>query len=53
MTWSKDVTIWCDGCDKWARPGMRRVGPARDHLREIGWDCGTDKDLCPSCSEGP
>lgn len=52
MTWSKDVTIWCDGdnCMEWARYSLSTVGATRKRARDDGWVYRGGEDRCPDCA---
>lgn len=52
MSWSKEVTLWCDDCNKIISFGHTTVSRTRRSAEEEGWDTGVDKDLCPECKEG-
>ena len=56
MSWSKEVTCWCDGeveglkCNYWkTEPAPKTV--AKKVLRSRGWTFGKAGDLCPKCSK--
>lgn len=53
MSWTKAVTIWCDGndCSAWERPGDSTVRSARSSLTD--WVYRDGEDLCPDCAEQP
>lgn len=52
MTWSKNVTLWCDGdCDEWYQASKPRVSLAESEAAENGWTIeDTDEHYCPDCS---
>ena len=55
MTWSKNVTLWCDGegCDEWYQASRSRVEPAESEAERNGWTKeATDEHYCPGCSVG-
>ena len=49
MSWSKNVTIWCDAkdCCQWINVGQHRVDPMRKAVRANGWLYWFGSDLCP------
>lgn len=50
MSWSKEVTIWCDGCGQWL-PGYSsivKIARKNTHIGK-GWTTIDDKDYCISC----
>lgn len=49
MSWSKSVTIWCDGenCPEWIEPGYQTIRAARREAE--GWKYSKGKDYCPEC----
>jgi len=53
MSWTKEVTIWCDGeeCNEWERTGNSTVSTTRNNLSP-GWTFTNGNDYCPDCS-GP
>lgn len=53
MTWTKEVTLWCegDGCSQWVAYGESSVTETRKLARANGWKAGTRGDKCPDCQE--
>ena len=54
MTFSKQVTIWCDSCGDWDQLSTGSVIYARKQLKKTGWKCKSQsdkRDLCPRCKE--
>jgi len=54
MTYSKDISIWCDAddCEKWKKTRAKTVKKAVSDLRARGWTSPKwDEHYCPSCSE--
>lgn len=52
MTWSKEVTLWCDGggCEEWETFNGGHVGRAVQRARKKGWTSPEwDVHLCPGC----
>lgn len=51
MTWSKEVTLWCDDddCEAWTRHGASTVEETREIAKEHGWVYRDGEDLCPEC----
>lgn len=56
MSFSKEVTIWCDSCSRWEMFNYAETGgtvpEARRLARRMGWrtaDRAGRKDLCPAC----
>jgi hypothetical protein len=52
MSWTKDITIWCDdeGCAQWVMSDVvkgRTVAATRLHAASRGWVFRDGKDLCP------
>lgn len=61
MSWTREVTIWCDRCSHWEQ-STATVAEARRELRRKGWravalDRQGDRkalgDLCPNCLDEP
>ena len=53
MSWSRQTTIWCDGCEKWDQAGGT-VRQLRRDLKRRGWRYlggGLNTDLCPECAK--
>ena len=53
MSYTREVTIWCDGvCHAWDTPGgkVRTVAEARKVLIAWGWTNVGRLDYCPRCS---
>lgn len=51
MSYTRQVTIWCDNCGNWEQ-ATASVASLRKELRRKGWKCKADLDLCPSCVKG-
>jgi hypothetical protein len=51
MTWSKQATIWCDGCPKWTGHGEAKVSRARARAAKTGWIYVGGKDYCSECAK--
>ena len=53
MSWTKDVTIWCDGdngcCVTHLQTNKSYTARARIEAEEKGWETSLEKDLCPKC----
>lgn len=53
MTYSKSVTIWCDGdeCMEWVQPGFASAKRVRSWARGKGWRTSLPggEDYCPDC----
>lgn len=49
MTWTKSVTLWCDGddCYNWVRTGDPTVETTRKNTE---WTHRDGKDYCPDCA---
>lgn len=45
--YSKRVTISCDSCSEWEELATNSATDARSMLREEGWACSSERDLCP------
>lgn len=48
MSWSRQITIWCDFCSEWEQYSSDVV-TARREARAIGWKHKDGKDICPRC----
>lgn len=50
MTWTKELTIWCDApeCAAWRQEQARSVATLRRDLEPEGWVFLGGKDLCPA-----
>ena len=58
MTWSREITIWCDRCQQWVTRSGNTVAGARKEIRALGWVVrrahdGQMVDLCPECKRKP
>ena len=53
MTWSKTVTLWCDGedCYEWVKTSNATVRATRKNAGD--WVYRDGEDLCPNCSVDP
>lgn len=52
MSWSKNVTLWCDGDDcREFIYGGRYVRRSRQEAKKSGWKYIDGKDYCPGCAE--
>ena len=53
MSFSKQITIWCDTCTNWDQFSHISVKEARKILKERGWKTKKTengiKDYCPEC----
>lgn len=54
MSYSKQVTIFCDRCSWWEQFSSTTVAKMRRELRQRGWravalDGGKLGDVCPNC----
>lgn len=49
MTWTKEITIWCDelDCPRWRQEGAPSVAWLRKELEPEGWVFVGGRDLCP------
>jgi hypothetical protein len=55
MTYSKQITLWCDGenCGKWIQETEPTVRMAVSWARGQGWTSPSwDEHYCPDCSGG-
>jgi hypothetical protein len=54
MSYTKNVTIWCEGkdCDRWVYGFSRLVKQTRRNVAAEGWTFRDGKDYCPACSSG-
>ena len=52
MSWTRQVTIWCDSCAHWEQLGGSVIANARRTLRAKGWVHRGGRDLCPGCASG-
>ena len=53
MTWSKEVTLWCDSddCEEWERFNSQSVKGAVSMARKRDWTSPEwDTHYCPRCS---
>lgn len=54
MSWSKQVTIWCDGdnCGNWDQVSTGSVKKAVNTVKKYeGWTVKEGKHYCKECSE--
>lgn len=54
MTYSKEVTLWCDGdeCEEWVKFGVSAVENAVARSKDDGWTSPSwDEHYCSDCSE--
>lgn len=54
MSWTREVTIWCDVCGNWEQVSGT-VQQARRELKKRGWKRwwkrpDKDGDVCPNCT---
>lgn len=53
MSWTKEITIWCDVCSQWEQGSSVKVTALRKELKRQGWasykEDGQIKDCCPAC----
>lgn len=50
MSITKQVTVWCDGCQQWDQSTMTAAA-ARKDLKKRGWSQRGTNDYCPHCTE--
>ncbi len=50
MSWSKEITIWCDGCLKWDQIPGSRIKEAEREVIKAGWTKKGKKHYCKDCS---
>lgn len=51
MSWTKQITIWCENCSEWDQLATTSVKLARKELKGKGWSSKGNKDYCPQCSQ--
>lgn len=53
MSYSKIVTLWCDGLNCWENyeSDCARATTARKYAKKDGWVYRDGEDYCPSCKE--
>ena len=49
MAYTRQTTIWCDGCSRWHQESGT-AHSVRKALRPSGWTHRGRRDLCPECS---
>lgn len=49
MSFTKEVTIWCDSCSNWQQESGLTVADLRRKLRHSGWKNDGARDVCPKC----
>ena len=49
MSWSRQVTIWCDICGEWDQIPTNSVKRARKEVKRKGWKFRKGKDVCSGC----
>lgn len=53
MSISKQVTVWCDGCQEWVQASGGTVKQLRKELQRRGWRLTRDgRDFCEECVVG-
>ena len=52
MSWSKQVTIWCDtpDCGEWEQLSGNNVSWVEKDLEPFGWKKIKNKNYCPTCA---
>lgn len=51
MSYSFEITLWCDGCPHWDQISEHSVRRARSRLKkEKGWSYRGKNDYCPRCT---
>jgi len=51
MSCSKQITIWCDRCERWVQYSVSTVQKARKEARKEGWFFKKGRDLCAECDD--
>lgn len=52
MSYSREVTIWCDKCQHWEQASGITAAAFRKELRAKGWvSARGGQDYCPSCAK--
>lgn len=51
MSYSKQITIWCDQCGNWVMFSVNSVREARRLASLEGWIRRKDQDLCSLCTK--
>jgi hypothetical protein len=51
MSYTKDITVWCDYCPEWIQPNTMddTIAKARKSIKREGWVFLDGKDVCPVC----
>jgi hypothetical protein len=56
MTYTKQVTLWCDFCGEWKQMSTGSVTEARKDAKKAGWTSRKSaehfrvrQDVCPKC----
>lgn len=50
MTWTRQVTLWCDSCGDWHQSSDLNVEETRIEAARLGWSRSGLRDVCPHCN---
>lgn len=52
MSYTREVTIWCDKCGNWEQePGTTATRLRAKLIDKKGWKRAVGQDLCPDCDD--